>query len=61
MIKEDDLYTTKECAEILKVSTKTILRRLASKDLVWLKIGRNWRIKGSVLINFINGTNKEEQ
>ena len=43
---ESELYTVSEAADYLKLSTKTILRLIANKDLIASKVsGRSWRIR----------------
>lgn len=52
----EKLYTTKEAAELLGVSTRTIFRYMQkdySPQLKAVKIGRAWRIKETDLKEFI--------
>lgn len=50
---KQELYTTLEVAEILKVHQRTIFRYIKSGKLKASKIG-NWRITKEDLDNFIN-------
>ena len=47
------LYSIKEVAGILRVSTKTIRRWVASGELTAHRIGRQWRISDADLQAFI--------
>ena len=52
----EKLYTTKEAAELMGVSTRTIFRYMQpdySPQLKAVKIGRAWRIKETDLKEFI--------
>jgi excisionase family DNA binding protein len=44
MEKQSTTYTIKEIADMLKVSTKTVLRWLNSGDLKGQKYGHQWRV-----------------
>lgn len=45
------VYTVKEVAEMLKVSTKTIYRYIDSGKLKATKLGKSWRITNKHLID----------
>jgi excisionase family DNA binding protein len=47
------LMTVKTVAEILQVSTKTVLRRIASGDLITVRDGRLLRVRLSDLDHYI--------
>ncbi len=47
--REPEYLTVKEAAELLRVSTATVFRKLRSGELPATKFGRSWRIRRSVL------------
>ena len=47
------LYTVDEVAETLKLDAETIRRYINSKKIRAYKIGKEWRIKESDLLEFI--------
>lgn len=49
----ETIYTPKEVAERLKLHPETIARRIRDKSLRSYKVGREWRIKESDLMEFI--------
>ena len=57
---DSELYTVAEAADYLKLSTKTILRLIANKELIASKVsGRSWRIRKSDVDDYLrNNTNK---
>lgn len=42
--KEDEWYTPREVAELLKVNYLTVIRWLNKGEFKGLKVGRTWRI-----------------
>lgn len=54
-IQKDQLYTTEEVAEILKVSSITVKRYVAEDKIPSLKINSLRRFEGHSIINFISG------
>jgi len=48
-----EVLTTKEAAAILKVSVKTIIRKLESNEIKGSKLGRQWRIDKEWFENYI--------
>ena len=54
-MKAPELLTPHEVAEILKISYEKTLHLIKSKDLKAIKIDRQYRIKESDLVAFING------
>jgi excisionase family DNA binding protein len=50
---ENDILTVEEVAELLKVSTKTIIRFINKKSLKASKLGRSWRIRKSDINDFL--------
>ena len=58
------LYTVDEVAETLKLDAETIRRYINSKKIRAYKIGKEWRIKESDLLEFIerqSNISKEEK
>ncbi len=53
MADVDDVLTAEEAAELLKVSSKTILRLARDGDLPGLKVGRAWRFCRSELLGVL--------
>lgn len=51
--KKERLLTAKEAAEMLKVSTKTIMRYVKSGDLNYVKLGNRPRIQEEEIQKFI--------
>lgn len=47
------LLTLSEAARLLHVSTKTLQRMIRSGDLPALKVGGQWRLRESQLVNWI--------
>jgi len=52
-IKDAEVYTMDEAAQILKISKSTIHRRISEGSLPSLKTGRIRRIRGKDLLAFI--------
>ncbi len=52
-LMKKDWLSIKEAAEFLNVSTKTIRRKIASKELKATKVGGRWRIKVKDLLKFM--------
>lgn len=53
MKKPDQFLTTREATKILKVNVMTIYRYIKAKRLKAYKIGKEFRIERSELINFL--------
>lgn len=51
----ENLLTTAEVSEKLRVSTRTVLRLIASGELKGIKAGRQWRVSPESLRAFIEG------
>ena len=51
----DEVLTPEEAAALLKVSTKTVLRRARAGELPAGKVGRAWRFRRSELLAFLSG------
>lgn len=54
-MSEIKLYDIKELAEILHVSTRTLMRYIKDERLRAVKIGGKWTVSEENLQNFING------
>lgn len=52
-MKEEKIYTTKEAAELLKVSLPTIMRYIKDEKIEAVKVFGTWRIKHSTLEPFL--------
>ena len=52
-IKNDNLYTTDEVAEYLKIGYRNVLNLIHQKEIVAVKIGNIYRISGYALNTFI--------
>jgi excisionase family DNA binding protein len=52
-IETDEIYTTKEVAELLKISLPTVKRMLKDGRLPSIRIGKQHRFLGSDLIQII--------
>ena len=50
-IQPNMYYTVEEAAQLLRVSPQTVLRLLRSGKARGVKIGKEWRILGEVLLN----------
>jgi excisionase family DNA binding protein len=49
------LLTLKETAELLRVSSRTVMGMVKRKELPALKVGRQWRINESHLSKWMQG------
>jgi excisionase family DNA binding protein len=50
-IQPNVYYTVEEAAQLLRVSPQTVLRLLRSGKARGVKIGKEWRILGGMLLN----------
>ena len=48
-------YTTSEIAELLKMNIQVIARKLQHGELTGYKIGKDWRVKESDLLKWLEG------
>jgi len=55
------LLTLTEAARLLHVSTKTLQRMIRSGDLPALKVGGQWRLRESQLVNWIESREGKSQ
>lgn len=51
----NDLLTVKEVSEILMISKQKVRNLIKTQKIKSVKIGREYRVTKSNLINFING------
>ncbi len=50
--------TLKQTAELLQLSTRTLLRMVKSNELPAFKVGGQWRVRESDLTKFIQSLNE---
>ena len=53
MYPKDEVLTTDETAQLLKVSKKTLLRHPRDGDVPGAKLGRVWRFRRSELLDLL--------
>jgi DNA binding domain, excisionase family len=53
LVEPTALYSAGELARVLQVSEKTIRRWLRASDLMGVKAGGQWRIRGSSVLRFL--------
>ena len=51
MIQPSVYYTVEETAQLLRVSQRTVLRLLRTRQAQGVKLGREWRILGGALLD----------
>jgi len=56
---EDEVLTTEEAAELLRVSTKTVLSLARDGSLPGEKVGRAWRFLRRDLLDYVRGSIRE--
>ncbi len=49
-----ELYTTEEVSNILKIDVETTRKFIQQQRIKAYKVGREWRVKGEDLRDFIN-------
>ena len=52
-ISDDQVFTTDEAAQYLKVSKPTLLNHIYQRKIKAIKVGRSWRILQSELYRFL--------
>jgi excisionase family DNA binding protein len=55
MTEDTEVLTTEEAAELLRVSTKTILALARQGELPGEKVGRAWRFLRAELLEYVRG------
>lgn len=53
MVALDEILTSEEASELLKVSNKTVLKLARDGDLPGQKVGRAWRFCRSELVAYV--------
>lgn len=56
--KEPDMYTVSEVAEMLRVSEASILNQIKEGKMLFIKIGRQYRIPRRAINKLISGDNE---
>ena len=56
MEPRDEVLTSDEAAQLLKVSRKTVLQHARLGEVPGAKLGRVWRFRRSELIEFVTST-----
>jgi excisionase family DNA binding protein len=56
--KSDEVLTTKEAMEFLKISKPTFLKCIRNREIKAIKVGNGWRILQSELYRFLAGEEK---
>lgn len=57
---DNQIYSVKEVANILKISTSLVRKLIDSKQLKGVKVGREYRVTEENINNFINKEDKRE-
>lgn len=60
ILNVEEVYTAKEVAKILKCKEATVKGIMDAKKITFIKVGRERRIRGFDLQNFINQENKKK-
>jgi excisionase family DNA binding protein len=55
IMKDDNVLTTDEAANYLKISKATLLNHIRQRKIRAIKVGRSWRILQSELYRFLKG------
>ena len=58
---DNQIYSVKEVANILKISTSLVRKLIDSKQLKGVKVGREYRVTEENINNFINKEDKENE
>ena len=54
-VRQKDIFTVREAADYLTVSTKTVYKLIRQKELDAAKFGRNYKITADSLSKYISG------
>jgi excisionase family DNA binding protein len=54
-LESDEVLTTKEAMDFLKISKPTFLKCVRKKEIKAIKVGNGWRILRSELYRFLAG------
>ncbi len=58
MTEDAEVLTTEEAAELLRVSTKTVLTLARDGALPGEKVGRAWRFLRTDLLDYVRGSHR---
>lgn len=61
MAEDVEVLTTEEAADLLRVSTKTVLALARDGALPGTKVGRAWRFLRTDLVAYVHGGQHERQ
>jgi excisionase family DNA binding protein len=61
MAEDPEILTTEEAADLLRVSTKTVLALARAGALPGTKVGRAWRFLRADLVNYVHGHKHRQQ
>ncbi len=59
MTEDSEVLTTEEAAELLRVSTKTVLTLAREGSLPGEKVGRAWRFLRTDLLDYVRGASRD--
>ncbi len=59
-IKANEVYTTKEAQELLKISSSTIMRLIKKGMIKTAKVGKQYRILGKELLRLVSPKLEDE-
>lgn len=59
MTEDTEVLTTEEAAELLRVSTKTVLTLVRDGSLPGEKVGRAWRFLRADLLDYVRGASRD--
>jgi len=58
-MQDDNVLTTPEAAQYLKISKATLLNHIHQKKIRAIKVGRSWRVLQSELYRFLKGRGRQ--
>ena len=61
MTEDTEVLTSEEAADLLRVSTKTVLALARRGELPGEKVGRAWRFVRADLLNYVRGSGTTPQ
>jgi excisionase family DNA binding protein len=59
MLQRMDILTTKEAAELLRVTVRTVKVKAAAGEIPARKVGQGWRFSREALLRYIEGDKPE--
>ena len=54
-----DILTTKEAAELLRITERTVKVKAAAGEIPARKVGRGWRFSRTALLRYVEGESAE--